>query len=349
MLGATARTARALVSGGLGVLAADEPVPVVSARLEQAGVVASEQSRCAYRQLLVTTPELHRGISGVVLSAETFGQRLDSGVPFPQAIAELGMLAGIRVDTGGTPLPGAPGETVTEGLDNLRGRLTGYVDRGARFATWRVVLRIDQQRPTERALWANTHVLARYGALCQEIGIVPVVEVDLLMAGDHTIRDCADVTSVTMLLIMRELHDAGVDLAGVVLAPSMVLPGSSSARPAEPDEVAERTVRALQLVVSAELAGVAFLSGGQHPARAAANLAALRRQPAPWPLTFSFGRVLTDPALAAWRGDPARVPDGQRALAQRVAEMTAAVQGRAASGRSPVGGALPGDTPDDLD
>ncbi|MGH3795292.1 MAG: class I fructose-bisphosphate aldolase [Pseudonocardiaceae bacterium] len=331
------RTARDLVSGGRGILAADESIRTVSARLEQAGVPPSEQNRRAYRQMLVTTPELHRGISGVLLSDETFGQRLDNGVPFPQAVTELGMLPGIRVDTGTTPLAGAPGETVTEGLDNLRKRLTGYGERGARFATWRAVIRIDEGLPTERALRANAHALARYAALCQETGVVPIIEPDVLADGAHTIRTCADVTSVALLLVMRELHDAGVDISGVVLTPAMVLAGMSSGCHPDPDEVADRTVRALQLVVSAELAGVAFLSGAQSPVTATENLAATARKDAPWPLTFSFGRALVDPALAAWRGDPVRVQAGQQALAQRVEHNNAAVQGRAVNTRTQIG------------
>ena len=322
------RTALRLVSGGRGVLAADESPRALSARLEQAGVPPTAEHRRAYRQLLVTTPELHRGISGVILSGETFGQRLDNGVPFPHAVSELGMLPGIKIDTGVTPLAGAPGETVTEGLDQLRSRLAYYVDRGARFAKWRAVFRIDEKRPTERALRANAYALARYAALCQEAGIAAIVESEVLADGRHTIRTCADVTSMTLLLVMRELHDAGVDPAGVVLRPNLVVPGVSCGYRAEPDEIAERTVRALQLVVSAELAGIAFLSGGLRAVTAVETLAPLQRQGAPWPLTFCFGRLLVDPALAAWRGDPARVPDGQQALAQRVNQISTAVRGR---------------------
>ncbi|MGH3909688.1 MAG: class I fructose-bisphosphate aldolase [Pseudonocardiaceae bacterium] len=343
------RTARGLVSGGRGILAADESVPTMSSRLRRAGVVASAENRRAYRQMLVTTPELHRGISGVLLSDETFGQRLDGGVPFPQAISELGMLPGIKVDIGAKPLAGAPGETVTEGLDNLRERLRSYAGRGARFATWRAVLRIDAGRPTERALRANAHALARYAGLCQEAGVVPIVEPEVLADGDHTIHTCADVTSVTLLFVMRELHDSGVDLAGVVLKPGMVLPGASSGQLADPHEVAAHTVRALALVVSAELAGVAFHSGGQSLERATENLAVMARQDTPWPLTFSFGRALVSPALAAWRGDPARVQAGQQALARRVECNNAAAQGQHVVVPSQVGVSLPGDVLDDLD
>lgn len=308
------RTAQGLVSGGRGILAVDESAATLSAHLRRVGVMASAENRRAYRQMLVTTPDLYHGINGVILSDETFGQRLDNGVPFPHAISELGMLPGIKVDIGVRPLAGAPGETITEGLDNLRERLAGYADRGARFASWRAVITIGGQHPTERALRANAHALARYAALCQEAGVTPIVETEVLDDGDHTIGTCADVTSLTLLLVMRELHDVGVDPAGVVLKPNMVLPGALSGQQAEPAEVAERTVRALQLVVSAELAGVALFCGNQNPASALRNLTAVQDQDAPWPLTFCFGRALLDPALAAWRGDPTRIQHGQRAL-----------------------------------
>lgn len=325
------RTAQGLVSGGLGIVTADESIPVLSARLEQVGLAGTAEDRRAYRQLLVTTPELHRGISGVILTDETFGQRLDSGVPFPQAITELGMLPGIKVDIGTTPLPGAPGETVTEGLDRLRERLTGYVSRGTRFASWRTVIQLGAGLPSERALRANAHAVARYAAMCQDLDTVPVIELELPISGEHTIGTCADVTSVALLLVLRELHDAGVDLSGVVLMPSMVLPGVLSGQQAEPDDVADRTMRALQLVVGADLAGVAFRTGGQTLVEAIGNLTALQRRRAPWPLTFTFGRALADPVLALWRGDPDRVQDGQRILAQHVACANAAIQGRAAN------------------
>lgn len=317
------RTARELVAGGLGILSAGEGVATLSARLEQAGVSACAEHRRAFRQLLVTTPDLHRRVSGVILSEETFGQRLDNGVPFPLAICELGMAPGIKADIGTEPLAGAPGECVTAGLDHLRDRLTGYAERGARFATWRALFTIGEGRPSERALRANAHVLARYAAECQEVGVLPIVEPRVLSAGDHTIRTCADVTSVTLLLVMRELHDAGVDPAGVVLRPSVVRPGSWSGQHSTPEEIAERTVRALALVLGADLAGVAVGWGAPDPLRAADTLAALRSQYTPWPVTFCFGRALTDPVLAAWRGDPARVEDAQRALALRLAELNA--------------------------
>lgn len=330
-------SARELVTGGRGLLAVDESVRTMSAWLATAGAEASAHNRRAFREMLITTPGLSRGVSGVILSAETFGQRLDNGTPFPQAVAELGMMPGIRVDTGIQPLAGAPGETVTEGLDNLRERLHRYAARGARFATWRALISVGDQRPSERALRANAHALARYSALCQETGVVPVVELDLCGAGAHTIHKSADATSVTMLMVMRELHDAGVEPSAVVLAPSMVTPAGPAGHCVAPEEVAERTVRALSLVVSPDIAGVAFLSGGQRLTRATESLAALQRQDSPWPLTFSFGAVLTEPALTAWRGNPARVQAGQQALATRVACSTAAVRGESVVAPIPAG------------
>ncbi|MGH4026650.1 MAG: class I fructose-bisphosphate aldolase [Pseudonocardiaceae bacterium] len=342
------RTARALVSGGRGILAADQSIATLSAELEHAGVRACAEHRRAYRQLLVTTPDLHCGISGVILSDETFGQRLDNGVPFPHAVSELGMLPGIRLDVGARPLAGAPGETVTEGLDHLRERVLDYTGRGARFATWRALIAIGAGRPTERALRANAHALARYAAVCQEIGVVPLVEPRVLTVGDHTIRTCAHVTSMTLLMVMRELHDAGVDPSGVVLAPNLVQPGASSGQTATPDQVAGQTVRSLELVVSSTLAGVAVCVGGagqtpHTPQWAAENLAALHRQDAPWPVTFHCGGPLTNRALATWRGDPERVGNGQRVLARQVNGLYAARLGAATSGRPTVRGAAPDD------
>jgi fructose-bisphosphate aldolase class I len=320
---ATALVAADLVLAGKGILAADQSAPAMDARLRLAGVGPGSESRRAYGELLVTTPGLSLGISGVILGDETFRARVSDGRSFPEALADRGLLPGIKVDTGARPLAGAPGETVTEGLDGLRGRLAVYFALGARFATWRAVLRIGDGRPSWRALHANAYALARYAALCQEAGLVAVVEV--LTEGGHEPARCREVTSAALMVTVTELADMGVALDGVVLEPNMVLPGADG--PAAPEIVAQQTLAALWCVVPEEVAGVAFLSGGQSPARATANLAAVRRLGAPWPLTFSFGRALTDPALAAWHGDPACVAAGQRALAKRVACNVAALQG----------------------
>lgn len=322
-----ARIAATLVRSGKGILAADESVSTMNARLAAAGVSASPDNRRAYREMLVTTPYLAEGISGVILCDETFRQHLADGQPFPGSLAERGLLPGIKVDTGARPLAGAPGETVTEGLDGLRARLLEYATLGARFAKWRAVFQIGGHVPTWRAVRANTHALTRYASLCQEAGLVPVVEPEVLMDGAHTVDRCSAVTAAVLLSLFAELHDYGVDLTAVVLKPNMVMPGTAAAEPLPPDAVAAQTVRTFGGLVPEHIAGIAFLSGGQGPAAATANLAALRRTPAPWPLTFSFGRALVDPALAAWRGDPERAAAGQRSLANRVACNLAALRG----------------------
>ena len=325
MIEALHGTARAMVSRPRGILAADESIGTMSSRLEKVGVAATAENRRAYREMLLTTPELHQGISGVILSDETFNQKLSDGNTFPLALHALNILPGIKVDTGAKDLALSPGEKITEGLDGLRERLRDYVSRGARFAKWRAVITIGENRPTRNALRANAHALARYAALCQESVVVPIVEPEVLMDGDHTIERCAEVTRAALEYLLEELDEAGVDLAGTVLKPNMVVPGTTSGQQASPEEVAEATVTTLRAVLPETLAGVAFLSGGQSPEVATANLAAMQKHETPWPLTFSFGRALVDPALKAWHGDPALISAGQQALAGRVQPNSAAV------------------------
>ena len=325
MIEALHGTARAMVSRPRGILAADESIGTMSSRLEKVGVAATADNRRDYRELLVTTPELHEGISGVILSDETFNQKLSDGNSFPLAVHALNILPGIKVDTGAKDLALSPGEKITEGLDGLRERLRDYVSRGARFAKWRAVITIGENRPTRNALRANAHALARYAALCQESVLVPIVEPEVLMDGDHTIERCAEVTRAALEYLLAELDEAGVDLAGTVLKPNMVVPGTTSGQQASPEEVAEATVTTLRAVLPETLAGVAFLSGGQSPEVATANLAAMQKHETPWPLTFSFGRALVDPALKAWHGDSALISAGQQALAGRVEPNSAAV------------------------
>jgi fructose-bisphosphate aldolase class I len=324
---ATAPVAADLVLTGRGILAADQSGPATDARLRLAGVIPDAESRRAYREMLVTTPALSTGISGVILSDETFRARTGDGRSFPEALAGRGLLPGIKVDTGAWPLAGAPGETITEGLDGLRARLAEYVALGARFAEWRAVLRVGDGRPSWRALRANAHALARYARLCQEAGLVPVVAPEVLMEGAHGSVRCREATSAALMVTVTELLDMEVALDGVVLKPNMVIPGPDCPELASPELVAQQTLAALWCVVPEKVAGVAFLSGGQGPTQATANLAAIRRLGAPWPVTFSFGMALADPALAAWHGDPACVAAGQRALANRVACNVAALQG----------------------
>jgi fructose-bisphosphate aldolase, class I len=320
-----ATVAGALVALGKGVLAADESIPTMSARLTAAGLAASPDSRRAYREMLVTTPSLACGISGVILSPETFGQRLSDGTPFPDALWQRGMLPGVKVDLGTRPLPGSPQETVTEGLDGLPARLARYAALGAAFAKWRGVLRIGDGTPSAAAIRANAQALGQYAAASQAAGLVPIVEPEVLMTGSHSLRRCEVVSTLVMLEVAASLQDYNVAFESAVLKPSMALPGSGSSELASPAQVARATLQALACV-PLTLAGVAFLSGGQPPAQATANLAALQDQPHVWPLTFSFGRALADPALAAWRGGEVRA--GQRALASRVAMNVAALAGQ---------------------
>jgi fructose-bisphosphate aldolase class I len=325
-MGDVARTAAELVRHGKGILAADESVSTMNARLAGAGVVPTAETRRAYREMLVTTPYLAEGVSGVILCDETFRQGT-GGRTFPEALAARGLLPGIKVDAGTRPLAGTPGERVTEGLDGLRDRLAEYVSLGARFAKWRAVFTAGDGSPTWQALRANTHALTRYAALCHEAGLVPIVEPEVLMDGGHSMDSCAAVTGAVLFSLFAELQDYEVALDAVVLKPNMVLPGARSGESAAPGKVAARTVEVFKSVVPEEVAGIAFLSGGQSPAAATANLAALQHVTAPWPLTFSFGRALVDPALAGWGGDPRRVRGGQRALANRVACNLAALRG----------------------
>jgi fructose-bisphosphate aldolase, class I len=325
MIEALHGTARTMVSRPRGILAADESVGTMSSRLEKVGVPATAENRRDYREMLVTAPDLHEGISGVILSDETFNQKLSDGNAFPLALHALNILPGIKVDTGAKDLALAPGEKITEGLDGLRERLRDYVSRGARFAKWRAVITIGEKTPTRNALRANAHALARYAALCQESVLVPIVEPEVLMDGDHTIERCAEVTRAALEYLLAELDEAGVDLAGTVLKPNMVVPGTTSGQQASPEEVAEATVTTLRAVLPETLAGVAFLSGGQSPEVATTNLAAMQKHETPWPLTFSFGRALVDPALKAWHGDPALISAGQQALISRVQPNSAAV------------------------
>lgn len=317
-----------MVAPGKGILAADESIGTMSSRLEKAGVEPTEENRRVYRELLASTPGLSDGVSGIIFCDETLGQQFSDGTPFAQAVDALGILAGIKVDTGAKPCPGLPGEKITEGLDGLPDRLVHYVEIGATFAKWRAVFMITDRTPTPGAIRANTNALARYAAACQEAGLVPIVEPEVLMDGDHPLERCAEVTAEVHAAVRSELELLNVDLAGIVLKPNMVIEGEGCPQLSTPEEVAEATARVLRTWPD-DLAGVAFLSGGQPPQRATANLEALQHEHTPWPLTFSFGRALVSPALAAWRGEGDRVSDGQAVLADRVAANAAAARLRA--------------------
>lgn len=317
-----------LTAPGKGILAADESIATMSSRLEQAGVTPNADSRRSYRELLATTPGLSNGVSGIIFCDETLGQVLSDGRSFAQGVRDLGILPGIKVDTGAKPCPGLPGETITEGLDGLPARLAHYAEIGAAFAKWRAVFTITDEKPSWGAIANNANALARYAAACQEAGLVPIVEPEVLMAGSHTIERCAEVTASVHAAVRQQLSLQHVDLAGIVLKPNMITEGDECPERSTPEQVADATVQILRAWPS-DLAGVAFLSGGQPPERATANLEALQQHRTPWPLTFSFGRALVSPALAAWAGDEARVADGQAALGAHVSANSAAVRLRA--------------------
>lgn len=326
-MGTCRETAAQLMTHGKGILAADESIPTMSARLIDAGVEPTEENRRAYREMLVSTLGLDDAISGIILCDETWNQRLSNGTPFPQAVHALGMLAGIKVDHRAKPCPGLPGEKVTEGLDGLPARLAHYAERGATFAKWRAVFTITDTTPTPGAIRANASALARYAATCQEAGLVPILEPEVLMDGGHSRGRCAHITAEVHAAIRTELAAFNVDLAGVILKPNMIVEGHDYPARSAPRLVADATVRMLQ-AWPRDLAGVAFLSGGQEPERATANLEAMQHHRSPWPLTFCFGRALVSPALTAWHGDSNNVADGQAALAKRVTANGVAVLGQ---------------------
>lgn len=310
--------AHTLVSNRRGILAADESIGTMSKRLESVGVDPTEESRRSYRELLVTTPELSESISGAILSDETFRQNLSDGRTFPAALADLGVLAGIKVDTGAKPLAGAPEEKVTEGLDGLRERLEEYVGLGASFTKWRAAFSIGDGLPTDRAIHANAHALARYAGLCQEAGLVPIVEPEIVMDGDHSLERCRQLTRVVLRAVFHELGLMEVQLEGIVLKPNMVVAGGSCAEQPEASEVARATVDTMKETVPPAVPGIAFLSGGQDPEEATKNLAAMQDLgPLPWELTYSFGRALVGPALETWQGEYDQWEAAQKALSER--------------------------------
>lgn len=312
------QVARAMVAPEKGILAADESTGTIQKRLTSIQVESTEENRRRYRELLLTTPGLGKNISGVILYDETLRQKSGDGTPFPQVLEDAGVLPGIKVDTGAKPLPGFPEETITEGLDGLRDRLQEYRGLGAKFAKWRAVVRIGQDLPTDFAVLANAHGLARYAALCQEAGIVPIVEPEILMDGDHTIERSEEVHMEVLSTVFKQLIEHRVHLPGTVLKPSMVVSGSEAAKKADVKEVAKRTVRVLRATVPAAVPGIAFLSGGQTPQEATEHLQAMNALgPHPWELTFSYGRALQEPVLAAWKGDDKNHEPAQEALAHR--------------------------------
>jgi len=324
-----ARTAAAMVAAGKGILAADESSGTCESRFKAVGVPCTEENRRAYRGLLFTAPGIERFISGVILYDETIRQKSDDGEPFAELLARKGIVPGIKVDKGAKPLALCPGEKVTEGLDGLRERLAEYFALGARFAKWRAVIAIGPDQPTHACLYANAHALARYAALCQEASLVPIIEPEVLLDGDHTIERSEEVTEATLRATYAALAAYGVSVEHLILKASMVVAGKNAARQAPVEEVADRTLRVLKRTVPAAQPGIVFLSGGQSDVAATAHLNAMAARPGlPWPLTFSYSRALQNPALATWRGKSENVAAAQRAFLQRAHMNALACQGR---------------------
>jgi fructose-bisphosphate aldolase class I len=311
-------TVDALVQKGKGILAADESSPTIAKRFKAIGVESTEEHRRRYRSLLLETPGLGEFISGVILFEETLGQSTDDGTPLPELASDQGIVPGIKVDKGKLPLANAKGDEITMGLDGLEQRLQGYKNQGARFAKWRDVYHIAATTPSRLAIQTNAEVLARYAAICQVQGLVPIVEPEVLIDGDHSIDRCAAVTEVVLHAVFHALHRHRVVLEQMLLKPSMVIPGKNHAQTANPEEVAARTIKIFRRTVPAAVPSINFLSGGQTPEEATANLNALNAMPQqPWELSFSYGRALQEPALQAWKGDAANAGRTQAALYKR--------------------------------
>ncbi|MFZ5635020.1 MAG: class I fructose-bisphosphate aldolase [Pseudomonadota bacterium] len=325
-----AEIARAMVAPGKGIIAIDESNATIAKRFEGVGIPNSEENRRAYREMLLTTPNLGEHISGAILFDETIRQSTKAGVPFTKVMMDNGIIPGIKVDKGTHPLAGCPGEVVTEGLDGLRDRLKEYAALGAKFAKWRAVINIGEDIPTGTCIDANAHALARYAALCQECGIVPMVEPEVLMDGEHDIEDCYNVTETVLRALFDALYQHNVMLEGTILKASMVISGKDCPEQASVDEVAESTLMCLKSSVPAILPGIVFLSGGQSDEDATAHLNAMNQMgPNPWPLSFSYGRAMQSAALKIWSQDLV----GNVAKAQETVFARARDNGLAALGR----------------
>ncbi len=313
-------TAKALIAGGKGLLAMDESTPTCNKRFASLGIPQTEEARRAYRELLVTTPSLGECISGAILFDETIRQSKKDGTPFVKALMCAGIIPGIKVDTGAKEMAGHPGEKITEGLDGLRGRLKEYFQMGARFSKWRAVIVVGAGIPSRGCVEANAHALARYAALCQEAGLVPIVEPEVLMDGDHSLERCNQVTEEVLRTVFHQLYLQRVTLEAMILKPNMVLPGLTCSSQGSVDEVADATVTCLLRAVPAAVPGVAFLSGGQPVKLATVRLNAMNvrfKSRAPWALAFSFARAIQEPAMAIWQGNEANALAAQQALYHR--------------------------------
>jgi fructose-bisphosphate aldolase class I len=313
-------TISSIIKPGKGILAADESMPTITKRFQALGIESTDETRRAYRTLLFTTRGAEEFLSGVILFEETLDQKADDGTPLPEVLVRHGIMPGIKVDKGTVPLPGAPGDLITQGLDGLGERLKNYKAKGARFAKWREVYGITDVNPTPLGVAANAEVLARYAAICQEHGIVPIVEPEVLIDGDHTIERCYDVCEAVLHAVFNALFRHRVLLEGMVLKPSMVIPGKEHPTKASPEQVATATLRVLKRTVPAAVPTINFLSGGQKPEEATANLNAMNVMypNAPWVLSFSYARALQDPAMRAWAGRRENVAVAQAAFYRRV-------------------------------
>lgn len=322
-----AAIAKAMVTEGKGILAADESTGTIKKRFDTINFESTEENRRAYRDLLFTTDDVEKFISGIIMYDETLRQSSKDGTPFPKLLADKGIVPGIKPDKGAKPMAGFPGEKITEGLDGLRERLQEYYDLGARFGKWRAVITIGDGIPTKTCLKANAQALARYAALCQEIGLVPIVEPEVLMDGGHTLERCEEVTEATLRTLYKVLYEQRVFLEGSILKPNMVISGKECPQQANAEEIAAATVRCFKRAVPAAVPGIVFLSGGQSPVEATVNLNAMNAMfdSLPWELSFSYGRALQEPVLQTWEGKEANVPAAQKAYYHR-AEMNGAAR-----------------------
>jgi fructose-bisphosphate aldolase, class I len=313
-------TVSAMLADGKGILAMDESKSTCDRRFEKLGIPTTEERRRTYRELILTTPNLAQFISGAILFDETIRQSTQAGIPFVRVMQEAGIIPGIKLDLGAKDLASCPGEKVTEGLDGLRDRITEYYRMGARFAKWRAVIAIDPNIPSETCLLTNAHALARYAALCQEGGLVPIVEPEVLIDGDHSIDRCYEVTERTLQVVFEQLRLHRVELDKMILKPSMVISGESCSVPASVEQVAEMTVRCLRNNVPVSVPGIAFLSGGQSNEQATAHLNLINSKfssECPWVVTFSYARAIQQPALDYWHGDDKNIPTAQQRLYHR--------------------------------
>jgi fructose-bisphosphate aldolase class I len=324
------QTARALIAEGKGILAADETVSTITKRFATLKIESTEDSRRTYREMFFTTPDVSSFISGVILQDETIRQKNAAGIPLAEVLSKQGIIPGIKVDTGAKVLAGSPEENVTEGLDGLRDRLKAYAAMDARFAKWRAVIRITDKLPSPMCVSVNAHALARYAVLCQEQGIVPIVEPEVLMEGTHTIERCEDVTGSIFHAVFHALFEQGVRLEGMLLKPNMVISGKECRRKSSVEEVADATLRCLRRHVPATVPGIVFLSGGQSDVLATSHLHAINKLglPKPWKISFSYGRALQDPAIEAWRGKQQNLKAGQQAFYHRAKCNSAAALGK---------------------